>query len=127
MIILGIDWGAAKIGLAIATSKVAEPYEVIRYYDIEILWEKLGRIIKKEIVDKVIVGISEGEMGVKAKEFSLSLSKRLNIPVETFDETLTTQEAQKLAIQAGISQKRRKGLEDAYAATVILQSYLDDL
>lgn len=133
MTILGIDWGAAKIGLAIATSGVAEPYSVIRYKrslppggnDIKILWEALGTVIKKENVDRIIVGISEGKMGETQRMFAKDLSEKLNIQVETFDETLTTQEAQKLAIEAGIKRKKRKQLEDAFAATLMLQSYLD--
>ena len=74
---------------------------------------------------KVVVGISEGKMGEEARAFSLSLRKILSIPIDTFDETLTTQDAQKKAIEAGVKRKRRKGLEDAYAAAIILENYLD--
>jgi len=125
MKILAIDYGRAKLGLALAESKIAEPYSVIRYRDIKILREKLKEIIKKNRIDKVVVGISEGKMGEEARAFSLSLRKILSIPIDTFDETLTTQDAQKKAIEAGVKRKRRKGLEDAYAAAIILENYLD--
>ncbi len=125
MRILGIDYGRKKIGLAIADGPLAEPLQVIRYSDTKILEEKIKKILEEKNIGKVIIGVSEGEMGKESKEFSLSLGKSLKIPVETFDETLTTQEAQELAIKANIKRSRRKKLEDAYAAAVMLQSYLE--
>lgn len=122
---MGIDYGRAKVGLALSTGTLAEPYEVIRYQDTKILSAKIEAIIEKEKTDKVIVGISEGKMGEESREFSSSLGARLNIPVETFDETLSTQEAQKLAIEAGIKRQKRKQLEDAFAAAVMLQLFID--
>ena len=125
MKILGIDYGQKKIGLAIAEGKLAEPYKVIRYKLPDEAIEKVVKVVIVEEVDKVVVGISEGKMGNESKSFSLSLRDRLIIPVVTFDETLTTQEAQKLAIEAGISRKKRRDLEDAFSAALILQAYLD--
>ena len=49
----------------------------------------------------------------------------LNVPVETFDETLSTQDAQRMSKEAGIKQKRRHLMEDAYAAAIMLQNFLD--
>ncbi len=121
MRILGIDYGRKKMGLAIAEGQLSEPYKVIRYEDIDEAIEE----IKKEKVDKIVVGISEGEMGEESREFSNRLNEKLSIPVEMFDETLSTQEAQRLGIEAGIRRKRRKEMEDAYAAALVLQSYLD--
>ena len=125
MRILGIDYGRAKVGLALAEGRLAEPYEVIRYQDTKILSAEIEAIIEKEKIDKIIIGISEGKMGEESREFSSSLKTRLNVPVETFDETLTTQEAQKRAIEAGVRRQKRKQFEDAFAASIMLQSYLD--
>lgn len=125
MRILGIDYGRKKIGMAVASGFLAEPYKILRYEDIKILSEKIGEIIRDEKIEKVVVGVSEGEMGRESKKFSLSLREKLRIPVETFDETLSTQEAQTLSIEAGLKRAKRKALEDAYAASVMLQSYLD--
>ena len=125
MTILGIDWGEAKIGLAIATAAVAEPYAVIRFRTIEEVFENVAKVVQVEQVEKVVVAVSEGRSGEEAKDFSLGLRKKLTIPVETFDETLSTQEAQKLAIEAGIKRKKRKDLDDTFAAALVLQSYLD--
>lgn len=125
MNILGIDYGRRKVGLAIAVGFLAEPWKVIRYKDTRILSDKLKEIVKKDEIKKVIVGISEGEMGEESRKFSLNLSRSLNIPVETFDETLSTKEAQRLGIEAGIKRSKRRGFEDAFAAAVMLQNYLD--
>jgi putative Holliday junction resolvase len=125
MKILGIDYGRRKVGLAIGIGSFAEPFRVFRYKDIKILGEQIKQVVEEEKIDRVIVGISEGEMGEESKDFGLSLGKTLSIPVETFDETLTSQDAQRLSREAGISRKKRRGMEDAYAACLMLQNYLD--
>ncbi len=122
---LGIDYGRAKVGLAIGVGSLSEPLKVIRVNSFEDAVEKVIQVIKVEQVEQVVVGVSEGEMGKESKEFSLSLSKTLKIPIETFDETLSTQDAQTLSQQSGMSRKKRHEMEDAFAASVMLQSYLD--
>lgn len=127
MRVLGIDYGKKKIGLSVGDteSKLAQPYSVIRFKtDVEAI-KKVSRVLKVSKVSKVVVGVSEGKMGSESKNFSQDLSRSLRIPVVTFDETLTTQEANELAIQAGVKKKKRKHLEDAFSATLILQNYLD--
>lgn len=119
MKILGIDYGRKKIGLAISEGMLAEPYEVIRYKDTKILSEQLQKIIQENDIRKVVVGISEGEIGEESKKFA----ERIN--AETFDETLSTHSAQELSRKARMSRKKRKDFEDAYAAAVMLQSYLE--
>lgn len=121
MKILGIDYGRKKIGLAIADGSLSEPLRVIRYSDTRILSEKLKKIIKENKIEKIVVGISEGEMGEESKRFAEKIG------AETFDETLSTHNAQELSKEAKVGRKKRKELEDAYAAAVMLQSYLDKL
>lgn len=119
MKILGVDYGRKKIGLAIADGSLSEPLRVIRYKDIKILSEQLQKIIRENKIEKVVVGISEGEMGEESKKFAEIIG------AETFDETLSTYNAQELSREAKVGRKKRKNLEDAYAASVMLQSYLD--
>jgi putative Holliday junction resolvase len=122
---LGVDYGRRKIGLAISEGKLAEPWKVIRYKDIKILRDEIKKIATDLETETIVIGISEGEMGEEEKEFSSSLRKT-GISVINWDETLTTQEAQRLSQEAGISRKKRKSLEDAYSAALILQDYLDN-
>lgn len=117
--ILGIDYGRSKVGLAIADGTLAEPLKVIRYKDKNILLSEIKKIIENEEIEKVVVGVSEGEMGEESKEFAREFN------AETYDETLTSQDAQFLSREAGINRKKRHEMEDAYAATIMLQNYLD--
>jgi putative Holliday junction resolvase len=119
MKILGIDYGQKKIGLALAEGRLAEPYKVIRYQDPGRLLREIKEIVKRERIEKVVVGISEGKMGQETKSFAQRLG------AATFDETLSTQRAQELSRLAVMKKKKRKALEDAFAAAVMLQSYLN--
>lgn len=126
MKILGIDYGRKKIGLAIADGPLAEPLKVVRVGSTKEALMEIVKVVETEKIEKVVVGISEGAMAEETMKFLSSIRSTLSpVVVETFDETLTTQDAQKMAIEAGISRKKRKSLEDAFAATVMLQSYLD--
>ena len=106
---------------------MAEPLKVIRYKDIRILSEQITKIVEQEKIDKVIVGISEGEMAGETREFKKRIEGKLTIPIDEFDETLSTQDAQRLSREAGVSQKKRHEMEDAYAAAIMLQNYLDSI
>lgn len=123
--ILGIDYGRSKVGLALADGPLAEPIKVIKYKDIKILSGEIEKIIEKENVGKVVVGVSEGSMGEESKKFALGLSLITTAIVETYDETLTSHDAQALSMEAGINRKKRREMEDAYAAAIMLQNYLD--
>ena len=112
------------MGLALSVGKIAEPYEVVRYSDIKILKEVLAEIIKRQSVEKIVIGVSEGKSEDTARAFGQEIGQ-LGVEVEFFDETLSTLEAQELSRQAGIKRKKVKILEDAFAAAVMLQSYLD--
>ena len=116
---LGIDYGRRKIGLAVSDGKLAEPLKVIRYKDLIVSIEQIKNVIKREKIEKVVVGMSEGDMAEESKRFA----KMLN--AEMHDETLTSIDAITLSIQGGVKRKKRREMEDAYAATIMLQNYLD--
>jgi putative transcription antitermination factor YqgF len=116
---LGIDYGRSKIGLAIGIGSLAEPLKVIRVGSFEDTIQKIEKEIEAENPDKVVVGVSEGEIGEESKKFAEILG------ATTFDETLTSRDAQNLSIEAGVNRKKRHEMEDAYAASLMLQSYLD--
>jgi len=126
MKILGIDYGLKKIGLSLAETFLAEPYNVIKYSSKSKLFSVIKNIIDKEKIGKVVIGISEGKMAKKTLDFGEDLKKQVDIDIDYIDETLTTKEANDLAIQAGKKRKKRREFEDAYSATLILQRYLDN-
>jgi putative Holliday junction resolvase len=123
--VLGIDYGKRKIGLASATTTLAEVYGVIRFETIEEAIKKIRKVVEKEDIKKIVIGVSEGEMAQDTRKFARVLKKQLNLPVAFQDETLSTKVAEELSIQAGIKRNKRRKLEDAYAAAVILQDYLN--
>ena len=125
MKILGVDYGRKKIGLALAEGPLAEPLAVVRGENPKELGKKIGQIVEKEAIDKIVIGISEGEMAKETRAFGEELRGKLNIPLEFFDETLTSQEATRLSVEAGVKRQKRKSFEDAFAATLMLQSYLE--
>lgn len=116
---LGIDYGRKKIGLSVSDGKLAEPYQVIRYADYDKMIAHIKRIIEKQKIEKVIVGVSEGEMAIESKKFA----KEFN--AETFDETLSSHDAIEMSVAGGMGRKKRREMEDAFAASIMLQSYLD--
>lgn len=105
--ILGIDYGPKNIGLAISEGFIAEPYEVIHHP------EALKDIITKLKINKIIVGVSEGQSRELAQDFGKNLQSVIGLPIEFVDETLTSFEA--------------GDKNHAKAAAFILQRYLDNL
>lgn len=125
MQLLGIDYGRKKIGLALSGGSLAEPFEVLKIKTIDEGVKLVGDIVEIKGVEKIVVGISEGEMGQEAKAFGDKVEYLSQKPVVFQDETLSTKDAQSLSIKAGVKRKKRKEMEDAYSAALILQSYID--
>jgi len=124
---LGIDFGSSKIGLAMADTetKIAFAYGVIKN-DKKML-ANLEKIIEKEKVEKVIIGIPGYtiETSKEAEQKSLGKSLEINagVRVEYFEEMFTTKMA-----QANLKEKGAKNvgkIDDAESAKIILQEWLD--
>ena len=77
--IIGIDYGRRKIGLAIAEGSLAEPYCVIRFNLEKEALEKVSaafaRVSKDKKVELIVVGVSEGRMGIEQKNFGELMSQ----------------------------------------------------
>jgi len=135
MRILGIDFGSKRIGIAVSDplGLTAQGVAVIgkgETYDHDI--RELKRIIKKYGgVDEIVVGLPktmEGKIGPQAEKvlaFVEELKKEFKLNIATWDERLTTLEAEKMLISAGLSREKRKRVIDKSAAANILQNYLD--
>lgn len=123
--LLGIDYGDRKVGLALSEFGFSEPIGVLRYKDRSELFVRLLKEIRKHSVEAVVVGVSEGESGKKQKEFGNEVSKQFGIPVYFEDETLTTYDAQAISLVLKKKRKKRRDWEDSYAASLILQRFLD--
>jgi putative Holliday junction resolvase len=133
--ILGIDYGESRIGIAVSDGLgiTAQPVSVIKKgktFEEDI--RNLSEIIKSyDGVNEIVVGLPKtmkGEVGKQAHkvlEFVEALKKGLNLAITVWDERLTTVEAEKTLISAGLSRKKRKKVIDMSAAACILQNYLD--
>lgn len=121
---LGIDWGEARIGLALGNSetKIASPLGTA------LTFEEVIKIIKEENIDTVVIGEPVKMSGEKLnlqKEylaFLNTLKQEVKIPIESVDERLTSRAADAL-----VGDKKTKAGRDAIAAMLILQSYFDQL
>lgn len=124
---LGIDFGKAKIGLAMADNetKIAFGYGTIE--NNKELLEKLEAIIAKENVEKIIIGmpshsLRNKEDGVE-KTFGELLKNNLGVAVEYAEEMFTTKMAQENLKEIGA--KNIGKIDDKESARIILQSWLD--
>ncbi len=113
---LGVDYGLKRIGLAISEGELASPWQVVDA-------KNFSEIIKKISFKKIIVGLPEGKMGKNVVKFVNSLKKQ-GFAVETADETLSSKRALEVMIGQKAGQKKRRS-NDAAAAAIILQDYLD--
>lgn len=130
MVFLGIDWGKAKIGLAIGSDevKIASPFIILNYRNIEELIMELKQIIKSESIDVLVVGQPFSLQGQKsmAKNYQEFVEKlrAINKPIYFEDERLSTKYAASVKKQ---SQNFKKIGDDDVAAAAILQTFFDRL
>lgn len=131
--ILGIDLGETRIGMAISdeTQTVAQGMGVYRRRSVEEDLEHLKGIVEREDVERVVLGVplnmhgSWGPQAEASEAFKGRLQEVLDVPVESFDERLTTQEAERVLLEADLGREKRKQVRDQQAAVLILQGYLD--
>ncbi len=122
---LSIDYGLAHIGLAISEGILAEPFGQLDYISDEKLVADIRNICHQEEISIIIVGISEGQMAKITKQFAQKLEQNIGLTVELIDETLSSQEATRLMVEASTKQSKRRTNGHQTAAAIILQSYLD--
>ena len=130
--VLGIDYGTTRIGVAISdpTGLIASPLCVVDVADGCEL-DELAALVEREGAEKVVVGLprrltgDEGPAAQAVREFVAKLSERLSAPVVTWDERMTTAQAERAMIAGGARREQRRGRIDKVAAALMLQSYLD--
>ncbi|MCL6594079.1 MAG: Holliday junction resolvase RuvX [Alicyclobacillus sp.] len=133
MRVLGVDYGGARIGLAISDEAelLAHGLTVLRRQNDEQAVAAVAEVVAREDVGEVVVGYprnmdgSAGAQAQRSQAFAQLLAERTGVPVVLRDERLTTWAAQRLLQDAQVFGKRRRAVEDAVAAAVLLQGYLD--
>ena len=137
MRLMGLDYGNVHVGVALSDElgMTAYPLEVIKRKDSNKLRKTFARIeeIAREYnVDKIIIGLplnmddSESEISKTVIDFSENIKRRTGLPVELWDERLSTLEATDILKEAGIKVQDRKTYIDKIAASFILRRYMED-
>ena len=131
--VLALDVGTVRIGMALSdpTGKIAQPLEtytrVSRNRDIAYI----GDVVRNTGAALVVSGLpklldgTEGEQAQKTRAFVERGARIWGVPVEYWDERLSTAAARSVLLLGGVSRERRKDSIDKLAATVILQNFLD--
>ena len=133
MRIMGLDVGSKTIGVALSDPLgwTAQGLEVIRRKGLNHDLQRLAEIIQEHEVHKAVIGLPKnmngtiGPQAVVVQEFVKQFQEKLLIPVEMWDERLTTVAAQRTLLEADLSRKKRKLIIDKMAAVMILQGFLD--
>lgn len=132
MIILGVDWGERRVGVAFASGRTAAPLEVLEIKSADEALDKIVAMVDRLRAERIVLGVpldSEGRETAVAKlvrEFGQKLATMVGCEVVFWNEALTSREAVGRLIAAGRGQKDRREL-DAASAAVTLQDYLDSL
>ena len=134
--IMGLDYGSRTVGVAVSDELgiTAQGLETIFRKSPRKLRQTLARIqqIAEEYqISRIVVGLpknmnnSLGERAEDALAFSAMVEKRCGLPVEMWDERLTTVQSERILMEGGVRRENRKKDLDRMAAALILQSYMD--
>lgn len=132
MIIMAVDFGDSRTGLAVCgkSELIASPAGVISEKDFDKCIEKTADAAKEHRAELIVVGYPKnmnntiGERCEKCRLFAEKLKELTGCPVELWDERCTTVSAHNYMNVTNTRGKKRKAVVDAVAATIILESYL---
>ena len=133
MRVLGIDFGSRRHGLAISDGLglTAQPLGTLERRDETSDMQQFRALIDEHQIGRIVIGLPrnmDGSESVHFKDvevFSEALHEHTNVPIEMWEERLTTSEAERILLAADTSRKKRKRVIDKLAAAIILQSWMD--
>ena len=131
--VMALDLGSVRIGVAISdpTRTIAQSYGVVKRKSREDDFARYQQIMAEQKVTLLVVGLpttSEGgdsDTAVWIREYIAEFSQQCAVPIEFWDESYTTVQAEDSLRQRGKRGKKARQQVDAVAAAFILQSYLD--
>jgi putative Holliday junction resolvase len=123
------------MGIAISDElkMIAQPLEFIPAEPFSGFLDRFKALLQEYEVELVLLGMprnmdgSYGEASIKVREFEAVLKNSITIPIKTFDERLTSVQANRALTQGKAKKKKKRQSVDAMAAAILLQSYLDSL
>ena len=132
MIIMAVDYGDVRTGLAVCDKNeiLASPVAVITESDRERLIEKIIDYARERQAEAFVVGLpknmdgSEGFRAEACREFSGMLAEKSGLEIQMYDERLTTVSAHNALNATNTRGKKRKAVVDAVSAVMILEDYM---
>jgi putative Holliday junction resolvase len=133
MRILALDHGTVRIGVALSDElkMIASPLEYIPAEPFGAFLTRLKALIDAKEVEQIIIGMprnmdgSYGPAAEKVRAFIATLQETITVPIRTWDERLTSSQANRILIAGNVRRDQRKEKVDGMAAAILLQSYLD--
>lgn len=131
--LLGLDLGEKRVGVAVSDEmgSLAVPLKTLSFISRKELLREIQSLVREYAVESIVVGFPitlKGETGPAAKKVQEHVrwfEEKLPMPWILWDERLTTQEVERILLDADLSRDRRKEVRDRLAAQRILQNYLD--
>ena len=135
MRILALDHGTVRIGVAVSDSlkMIAQPLEFIPAEPVPECLTRIKELVRTQEVELIIIGMprnmdgSYGEAAARVREFVAVLKDTLAVPLQTWDERLTSKLAERFLREGNVRGKDRREKVDKTAAALLLQGYLDSL
>ena len=135
MRILALDPGTKRIGIAVSDElkMIAQPLEFVAAEPFADVLARLKELIHDKQVELILVGLprnmdgSYGPAALRVQDFVAALKGAITVPIKTWDERLTSAQANRVLIQGNVRRDKRKEKVDQMAAAILLQSYLDSL
>jgi len=130
---LGVDYGERRVGLAVSDElgMMALPLDILPVQSSRQVIGDILRLCHEKQVAAIVVGLplnmdgSRGPAAEAVERFVRELRRLGELPVEVWDERMSSRQVERMLIDADVSRAKRKGIVDKLAAQVILQSYLD--
>jgi len=130
---MGVDLGSKRIGIALSdpTGMMASPLLVIARKGGKQDLAEVARLAQDYEAEAIVVGLPvdlKGERGIAAQKAEAEIAQLralASVPVDVYDERLTSAAAQRAMTDSGLDSRRQRGQVDKIAATLLLQSYLD--
>jgi len=133
MIILSVDYGRVRTGIAVCDKNeiIASPVAVIKETEPDMLAQKISVIAKERKAEMIVLGLpknmdgTEGESALNVRAFSDILREKSGLCVELHDERGTTMTAHQYLNITDTRGNKRKAVVDSIAAVIILEDYMN--
>jgi putative pre-16S rRNA nuclease len=130
--VLAVDWGERRVGVAISDPEgiIATGLETLVVKSPEHAANRVAEIAREREADRIVVGLpllmsgQHGEAAEAAERFAELLVRRTGLPVETYDERLTSALSERRLREAGVRAGQQRGRVDQGAAVALLESFL---